>query len=96
MGLDDVRRRRTPPVQLAPVTAMVTAVSEAGVFVTPLGQSEEHPIGPCRGIRTRPVTVTPDPDTDALLINYLTPLPVGVHVLVMFTSTGPWIIAVDE
>jgi len=86
MALDDLMRGgRTPPVQLRTVAAVVTASSEAGIFVTPVGQSADHPVGPCRGIRTR---TTPAGDR--------MPLPAGAHVLVIFTDSGPWILAVDE
>ncbi|WP_156759569.1 hypothetical protein [Microbacterium karelineae] len=79
MSVDDVIRRRPPAVPLEPVSGIVTAVSDAGILVTPIGQSTDHPIGPCRGPRT----------IDS------TPIAPGMHVLVVFTTTGPWIVSVD-
>ncbi|WOF23850.1 hypothetical protein N8K70_03980 [Microbacterium betulae] len=80
MTVDDLVRRRPPTVQLPPTSAVVTAVTEAGVFATPTGQTADHPVGPCRGPR---VTASG-------------PLAPGMHVLLVFTSTGPWIVSVDE
>lgn len=80
MTLDDLVRRRPPSVQLDPVDGVVSAVSGAGVFITPVGQRTDHPIGPCRGPRTVGST----------------PISPGMHVLVVFTATGPWIVSVDE
>ncbi|MGX9348167.1 hypothetical protein [Microbacterium sp. KNMS] len=80
MSLDDLVRRRSPAVPLAPTDAVVTAISEAGVFATPVGQSSDHPVGPCRGPRATASG----------------PIAPGMHVLLVFTSTGPWIVSVDE
>jgi hypothetical protein len=80
MTLEDLVRRRAPAVPLAPTDAVITAVSEAGVLATPIGQSSDHPVGPCRGPRTvggRPIAP-------------------GAHVLLVFTTSGPWIVSVDE
>lgn len=81
MSIDDVAKRRTPAVTLTPVTAIITAVTEAGVLATPIGGTTDHPVGPCRGPRTT---------------NTGTALAAGMHVLLVFTTTGPWIVAVDE
>ncbi|WP_221585545.1 hypothetical protein [Microbacterium sp. G2-8] len=79
MALDDLVRGRAPRVHLEPVSAVVTAVSDAGILVTPIGQSADYPIGPCRGPRT----------VDAI------PIAPGMHVLIVFTTAGPWIVSVD-
>lgn len=80
MSIDDVIRGRPPAVTLAPVTAVITAVTETGVFATPVGQPAEHPVGPCRGAYT--------PTTGALAA--------GMHVLLVFVGAVPWIVAVDR
>lgn len=80
MSFDDLIRRRAPGVQLDPVTAVVTAVTDAGVFATPVGQSSDHPVGPCRGAHTPGVG----------------PLAPGAHVLIIFAGAVPWIVSVDR
>lgn len=80
MTTDDVFKRRPPAIQLGNVSAVVTAVTPTGIYATPEGQPDDHPVGPCRGPRT----------TGG---RQITP---GMHVLVAFAGTVPWIIAVDS
>lgn len=80
MSIDDVIRRRPPAVRLDPVAAVITAVTEAGVFATPVGQPSDHPVGPCRGAHS-PGTGAPPP---------------GTHVLIVFAGTVPWIVSIDK
>lgn len=78
--LEDLIQHRPTTLSYPPVSAIVTQVAGADVLVTPVGADPAHPLGPCKGVKS-------------LAGN---PLAVGAHVLVIFTSDGPWIAAVDE
>lgn len=79
MTFENAARRRPPAVPLPPVSAVITAVNPNGVFATPEGQPDAHPVGPCRGPRT-------------IGDRQIAP---GMHVLLIFADSTPWIAAID-
>jgi hypothetical protein len=42
--------RPTAAAPVAAVTGRVTRADASGVWVTPLGHDQAHPLGPCRGL----------------------------------------------
>lgn len=80
MSFEDVAKRRPAAVVLQPVSAVVTGVTPEAIYATPEGQPDDSPVGPCRGAKT----------TEGRAI---TP---GMHVLIVFAGSVPWIVAVDS
>ena len=80
MSLEDVAKRRPPAVALPPVSAVITGVTAEAIYATPIGNPDASPVGPCRGPRT----------TEGRAIS------IGMHVLLVFTGSVPWIVAVDS
>ena len=72
---------RTPPAATTAFTARVVRSDTTGVWVTPLGDDQRHPIGPCRGAHA--------PDG----AGGWQQLPAGVLVLLVLTADGPWVAA---
>ena len=77
---DDLVAHRPPRIDRPPTEAVVVQVANGQVFAAPIGGDTQQPLGPFRGKKT----------VDG------NPIPVGAHVLIVFTDDGPWITAIDE
>lgn len=81
-----LRRPGAPAIPRA-MSGNVTRSDASGVWVTPQGEDQNHPSGPCRGA-TRQVLVSSG--TSYSLVDTL--LPVGARVLYVVADDGPWIL----
>lgn len=105
--LEDLIAHRVSRIDYAPTAAQVVTVNAAtnDVFVAPIGGDRQHPIGPCRGQKTKfkvftavtgvsgsPAVVSSSEPAAVKRV----PIAAGDTVLLVFTDGGPWIVAVDE
>ena len=86
LGRRSGRGTRSPE----PASGIVTRSDDAGVWVTPVGNDTASPLGPMRGA-TRPVLAV----ESGVAVLRREKLPVGLSVLYVNVSGGPWVVAAD-
>lgn len=74
------RAAKAEPPEPDTFTAQVVRADESGLWVIPLGEDPQHPVGPCRGGWTASGTRVPP----------------GALVMLAETPDGPWVIGYDN